>query len=302
MRRHAYLITAYDDFYLLGRLLETLDDPRNDIYLHVDRRSPDVPFDRLRSKVKQSDLVVVERIPVYHGEYSQVDSEFALMEAALKKAEDYSYLHLISGSDLPIKSQDFIHEFFRTHDGNEFLDFSEITPKKEEWVRYLYPLGRLRRSESKLQRVSYRLLRRLALAVQRGLRFDRRRAFDGEIKTGSDWYSVTPSLARLAVSQRDNLRRMFKFSYIPTEFIMPTVAWNSSYRERVFSGAPGDHGNMRLIDWQRGGPYVFRSGDFEELSSSEMLFARKFDSRRDRAVVDRVCESLGQSSRAHEDP
>lgn len=33
----------------------------------------------------------------------------------------YAYYHLLSGQDLPIKSQDYIHQFFEEHQGKEFV-------------------------------------------------------------------------------------------------------------------------------------------------------------------------------------
>ena len=36
--RHAYLIMAHNNFYILEKLLILLDDPRNDIYIHIDKK------------------------------------------------------------------------------------------------------------------------------------------------------------------------------------------------------------------------------------------------------------------------
>lgn len=36
--RHAYLILCHNQFRILCRLLTALDDERNDIYIHVDKK------------------------------------------------------------------------------------------------------------------------------------------------------------------------------------------------------------------------------------------------------------------------
>lgn len=36
--KHAYLIIAHNEFEVLSRLLQALDDVRNDIYIHFDRK------------------------------------------------------------------------------------------------------------------------------------------------------------------------------------------------------------------------------------------------------------------------
>ena len=37
--KHAYLIIAHNEWEILHTLLTMLDDERNDIYLHIDRRA-----------------------------------------------------------------------------------------------------------------------------------------------------------------------------------------------------------------------------------------------------------------------
>lgn len=38
MGKHAYLIMAHNQWEVLAQLLEVIDDPRNDIYLHIDKK------------------------------------------------------------------------------------------------------------------------------------------------------------------------------------------------------------------------------------------------------------------------
>ena len=37
MKKHAYLIMAHNNPYILKKLLNLIDDKRNDIYLHIDK-------------------------------------------------------------------------------------------------------------------------------------------------------------------------------------------------------------------------------------------------------------------------
>lgn len=41
--RHAYLIMAHNEWSLLNVLLSLLDDDRNDIYLHIDKKVKQMP-------------------------------------------------------------------------------------------------------------------------------------------------------------------------------------------------------------------------------------------------------------------
>ena len=57
-----------------------------------------------------------------------------LLKAAIKG--NYDYYHLISGMDLPIKTQKEIHEFFENNKGKEFIqenDANIIGFIKKNW-------------------------------------------------------------------------------------------------------------------------------------------------------------------------
>ena len=44
MQKHAYMIIAHNEFDLLEILVRLLDDPRNDIYVHIDAKVKDFDF------------------------------------------------------------------------------------------------------------------------------------------------------------------------------------------------------------------------------------------------------------------
>ena len=46
--KHAYLIIAHGNLRVLELLLRMLDDPRNDIWLHVDRKAQDFDPEKTR--------------------------------------------------------------------------------------------------------------------------------------------------------------------------------------------------------------------------------------------------------------
>lgn len=46
------------------------------------------------------------------GDISVVDAEFALFDEAYRRGE-YSYYHLLSGVDMPLKTQNYIHRFLK---------------------------------------------------------------------------------------------------------------------------------------------------------------------------------------------
>lgn len=80
--KHAYLILAHNEYPILERLIKAIDDPRNDIYIHFDRKVKDLP----KLETVYSDLCIVEnRIDVRWGDVSVIEAEYLLFEEALKK-------------------------------------------------------------------------------------------------------------------------------------------------------------------------------------------------------------------------
>ena len=73
--KHAYLILAHNEFGLLQTLISCLDDERNDIFVHIDRKVKEFPT----LKVEKANLQVLEdRIDIRWGDVSMVEAEYAL--------------------------------------------------------------------------------------------------------------------------------------------------------------------------------------------------------------------------------
>ena len=122
--RHAFLILAHNEFQILKILLSMLDDGRNDIYLHIDKKVVLGPLEQDLFRLAKARLFVLEqRLDVRWGDISVVKAELLLLETASMKGP-YDYYHLLSGVDLPIKSQDYIHRFFEKNKGYEFVPYS----------------------------------------------------------------------------------------------------------------------------------------------------------------------------------
>ena len=81
MNRHAFLIMAHNHFDFLKILLKRLDDPRNDIYLHVDRKAADFSAREFDSLLSYSQLYFTERMDVHWGGYSQTACEYERRES-----------------------------------------------------------------------------------------------------------------------------------------------------------------------------------------------------------------------------
>ena len=153
--KHAYLILAHNNFYTLKVLLKLLDNENNDIYIHIDKKTRNVPKEEILSVVQKSNLHWVTPIKTYWGHSSLVNAELKLIKTAILNGE-YEYLHLISGVDLPLKKQSEIHKFFEDNKGKEFVGFSNFKNNYEDRVKYYYWLQKYEKNSkitAKLQEI-----------------------------------------------------------------------------------------------------------------------------------------------------
>lgn len=281
---------AHNKFDMLCHLLKLLDDERNDIYLHIDLKAKDVPYEEIKKSVNLSKLTIVKRIDVIWGSFTQIECEMELIRSATNNGE-YQYLHLLSGLDLPIKSQDEIHNFFDEYNGKEFLDI-EIEDNDRHTrarCRYYWLFQKYNARHSK--KTIFNLLEGISVRIQRTLKLSRI-SDEIEIKKGANWFSITGSFAKYMASLDEKIKKHFKYTFCADEVFMQTILYNSNFRKNLFISTDGDPVNRRLIDWKRGNPYVFRKEDIDMIESSHCLFARKFDNEIDSEIISEIDELI----------
>jgi len=286
MKKHAYLIMAHTQPELLKKLLVRLDDVRNDIYLHIDSKAKDYPLQEIAAVLKKSKCIFTERTDVKWGSYSQINCEMVLLKEAVKT--EHSYYHLLSGMDLPIKSQDEIHDFFEKHDGLEFVDedLPQISESALSRVKYTHKFyGKAGSAKD--------ILGALSAKGQKLLGVDKTKKYGDIIfQKGRNWFSITHGLAKLVVEKEGWIKEVFGQSVCGDELFLQTVARNSEFAEKICNpNTMRSVPDTRHIDWERGSnnnPYVFREADYEELMKSKALFARKFDLNIDQKIVEKL--------------
>lgn len=268
--KHAYLIMAHNEPEILKILIENIDDERNDIFVHIDRKAD---FDGSDMKTDRAGLQILEqRIDARWGDISLVHIEYLLFETAHKK-EKYAYYHLISGVDLPIKSQDYIHDFCRQNFGKEFVGFVPDKYAKDELrskvgVYHLFP------RHYKTNSVIIKILRTITKNVQ--LLFGIRRNKNIIFKKGCQWCSITNNLVEYLISNKISIIPLYTYTFCPDEIFIPTACWNSPYRENIYNIYNGYVSCKRYVNWENNQLRPIDDNDLPVIMSSDSWFARKF--------------------------
>ena len=285
MQKHAYLIMSHNDFYILEKLLRLLDDRRNDIYVHIDKKVKNFDFKYFKKICKHSEVKFIKRIKVYWGGYSQVQCELNLLEEAIKN--NYEYYHLLSGVDLPLKNQDNIHIFFKQNNGKEFIRFSQ-----NKWdydrVAKINLLSDYNKTNNKFKLYMYISINKFISKLINRRNYDYTEKFPKyKFMKGDNCFSITNECAHYICQNKHNIRKMFKYAIGADEHFIHTIVYNSKFKEKISFNTC-----LREIDWDRGNPYIYKIQDFKLLISSENLFARKFNSNVDKNIVDKICDYL----------
>ena len=287
--RHAYLITAHNNFQALEKLISLLDDPRNDIYMNLDKKAKKV--NKNGFKTKNSSLYFIKRINVRWGGFSQIKCELSLLKAAYKK--NYDYYHLLSGADLPLKTQDYIHDFFIKNKGKEFIHFDnyQYDNTNNERIMFYHFFQNTKHTKIKSR------LRIKLLNFQKMIGINRIKSVKTGFQKGSNWFSITDNFAGYILSNEKWVKKVFRFTRCADEIFVQTLAWNSIYRENLYNKEFNNNylSCMRYIDWNRGNPYIWRNEDYDELINSEYLFARKFDYNTDKDIINRIYDFLTEN-------
>lgn len=294
--KHAYLIIANRNFDQLRLLVSLLDDSRNDIFILIDKKSPELSS---AIQTQYSPVTMVDRLPIYWGDYSQVEAELRLFSIASQTA-DYAYYHLLSGLDLPLVSQNTIHDFFDNQPNKIFVTYSAMSNQTDLQLRVQPHCFRkhYRIGES----IPDKILRQFRKVENRVLK-RRLHADSKTIEFGSNWVSLPDFFVKQMTtpSNLQKIRNVFEKGYLVDELLIPYEVEQLKARKSVYYAEPVHdlpeelQGNLRYIDWWDGTPYIWRANDFGALKAARQkghFFARKFDQTVDSEIIKLVVEKL----------
>lgn len=289
----AYLFFAYKNPKLLSRVIERLSCEDCSFFIHIDRKRSLSDF----SEICGPNVTFLEdRIPVYWGEYSGIEAILSLIRRSLADPKAHEYFVLMSGSEYPLKSKEYIHEFLEDNRGTEFMSMVRV-PNREAGK----PMSRISTvrfpSKRPILRFAGKVLAKLGLAQR-----DYRR-YLGNLQpyAGHTWWALTrDACAYVSDFVKGNTRvaRFFENTFAPEETLFQTILGNSAMKSRI-------QRNLIFEDWSARGahPAMIGENHIGSLASQqaislddaygrgEVLFARKF-SDENLGVVDKLEQAL----------
>ena len=298
MNKHAYLIMAHGNWQVLEKMMELLDDERNDFFLHLDSSHGAIPDPT--KWITKSTVTIIEENCIRWADYSQIDTELQLFKKAYLSRNGYSFYHLLSGSDFPIKPKNYIYDFFENNIGKNYIG---IVPYETEYslnhVRYYHLFTGMRGyRNSKMLKGLDRVLQ----YAQKMVGINRLKEANLRMVDGWAWVSISPDYLLYILKNEHKIRSIFSKSIASDEMALQTMAFNDPRWYATLACTEDlKQGSMRFIDWQRGKPYTWGQdqSDYEILMKSPYIFARKFDQKY-MWIVDQIYNDLCGSSKNDE--
>lgn len=243
-----------------------LDDERNDIYVHIDKKVKVLPsFSTEKSRLH----ILDKRIDVRWGHVSQIETELLLFETALANGP-YSYYHLISGTHLPLKRQDEIHALFNELKGSEVMRiWPEDAGDADFKLRRYHFFRSFENNRRKTFGIMAHLLYLALMRVQILLGLHRRKR-EWFVKS-DNWVSLTNNAVSYLVRNKKEILRKYKYTFCGDEYFVASELFSNADKFKIH-----DMQNLLYVEFVRANPRSFPLNEYQRLCETGYVFARKF--------------------------
>lgn len=172
-----------------------------------------------------------------------------------------------------------IYQFFSKEYGKEYVHFQDknLPTNKIPWIKYYYIFPRKIINNNILNLFCIKT-NRLSIKIQNKLHINRIKKQE-RFATGANWFSITNKLCEYVIKNKKYILKRYKYTRSSDEIFLQSLIIKSEFKNNLYYKSYDDNydGCMRLIDWKRGNPYVFKLEDIKLLKESKYLFARKFN-------------------------
>ena len=236
----AYLILAHRNPRLIGKMIGALSCENSAFFVHIDKKSNIRDFLLAGAhNVFFSD----ERIPVYWAEYSIVEATLILLRQALNDANNYEYFVLLSGSDYPLRSKEYINNYLDERRGGEFISMAKV-PSAEAGV----PLSKVNTFSIPSDRPILRFIVKGCAKI--GLARRDYRKYLGILHPygGSQWWTLSRNACQYIldfVQENEAFCKFFARTLTSDETFFHTILGNSLFR-------PNIQRSLMYDDWSAG--------------------------------------------------
>lgn len=285
----AYIIEAHKYPNQVYRLVSRLNDGFSEFFIHIDITVDIAPF-KIFSDFNNI-VHFIERANSKWAGFGSVQATLNGLKAVKASGKKFDRIILLSGQDYPIKSNNYINDFFANSPHSVFVDYFPIPDYKKwpgsdrgGWYRvdkYYIGLKWYETFCSKCLNLLSNYIPFLKRNIPNGMK----------PYTGSAWWILDMYALNYILDYDKNhpeYRAFHQFTFVPDELYMHMLIANSTDETVVRSVENND---KRFMIWETSycaHPNTLRKTDFQAIQSSDGLFARKFDENTDAEILDLI--------------
>jgi Core-2/I-Branching enzyme len=279
----AYFILVHRYPEQFKRLMKAIYEPGNQYVVHIDKSSGTaLAEDIAEFLAPYQGVKILTAQNALWGGYSLVEAELRGMDMLLEMDDRWTHYINLSGQDFPLKSQSYIRAFLKANPGKQYIRALDQDASRPDTMNrldnyFIEALGEIVPTE----------IPRAFLSGARPY-------------IGTQWKVVTRGFCEYVCHDpaADRFKEFYRNSFIADEGFFQTVLMNHGGLGKVMND------DLRMIDWVPDGdiklrPRNFGVADLTRLTRSPDLFARKFDSVEDPAILSLLEGHLRSDAASH---
>lgn len=285
MHYKAYIILAHQNPKQLGKLIKVLQDTNTMFFIHLDKKANFIHFKHVQEQ--ENVFFIKRRVLCNWGGFSLVKATYNTLYEAHNYLESKSlksyHCVLLSGQDLPLKSNEEIHKFLENNKESSFFNYWEL-PYKGWWNGGMFRVNKLywfnvkkhKKWNDYINKVNQRLNLDWCIPI------NKLKAIDEEFKLygSSQWFIINrASLSALIMNKKifKQLSKAFKFSYAPDELFFINIFKHIQKKEAL--KIKNIKTTFVVFEDTAPNPKFLSKEELQSEFENSALFARKFDQK-----------------------
>ncbi|MDR7239962.1 beta-1,6-N-acetylglucosaminyltransferase [Neobacillus drentensis] len=287
--RTAYILQIHKNPDQVNKFIkQIISHEQADVYIHMDKKN----YEKICKKISKSPSVFIlqESVDIKWGDISMVDATLLLLKKVVDSGKTYDFVCLRSGQDLLVKNG--FKDYLLKNKNKIFMTAYHVSERESHgaFVNTIWPAVTRGLYENTFH--PYRIFRRGIMYLYGiGLNLfpnPNRLPTSYPIYNGSQWFCIPLNVAQYIVSFVEHNKwyyEAFENSLCPDEFFFQTLIMNSEFKSDVVNN------NLMFIRFgdslkSRNNPITLKKQHINSIKYSDKYFARKFDPKVDKEVID----------------
>tara|TARA_Y100000815_G_C13301769_1_gene484877 strand:+ start:99 stop:992 length:894 start_codon:yes stop_codon:yes gene_type:complete len=296
MHYKIYFILAHKKPYQVQELIDLLVDEKSMFFVHIDKKADITSFKKI---CNENVLFLEKRFKCGWGSFNLVKatlSGFEEISVYMKRKEPSSTYHilLLSGEDLPLKSNKYISDLLEKSKTKSFIKYWKL-PYAGWYDGGLFRLENIYFfNYLKYHSLNYKINRIIKKSGIKGIKPAEKLKKSHphlDFYGGPQWMIISKELTNCIVQtsiKNTKFLNNFKYSLAPDEIYFQTLVNNFVHNLEIENTAT----HLVKFNSHKPHPEYLKVNDLQEANLDEFIFARKFDKNKNEETIQFILNSI----------